>query len=288
MTRPLPIAKSRRCRNQPAAGAGQSPRADHRRHRHRQDRHPATAGRAVRQHRRAGLHGRRQGRPLRSRRRRRQVRQAGQTAGHAQGHRLAAGRQSGGVLGCVRRERPPGARHGFRHGAVAARPPARAQRHPGRRAATGVQDRRRQRPAAARSQGSARHGAERRRQRQAVHDRVRQHLGGLHRRHPARPARPGAAGRRQVLRRAHARHRRPDAGRARPRRHQRAGRRQADEFAAALLHLPALAAGGTVRATARGRRPGQAEAGLLLRRSAPACSAKRRRPCWRRSSRWCA
>ena len=51
--------------------------------------------------------------------------------------------------------------------------------------------------------------------------------------------------------------------------------------------LPAVAAVGTVREPARGRRPRQAEAGVLLRRGAPAVSTTRRRRCWRRSSRSC-
>ena len=62
--------------------------------------------------------------------------------------------------------RPPGARHHLGHGAAAARAPAQPQRHPGRRADAGVQDRRRQRPAAARPQGPARHGPVRGRERQ--------------------------------------------------------------------------------------------------------------------------
>ena len=59
---------------------------------------------------------------------------------------------------------------------------------------------------------------------------------------------------------------RTDARRAR--RDQRARRRQADDEPAPLLDLPALADVGTVRGASRGRRPGQAEAGLLLRRGA--------------------
>ena len=80
---------------------------------------------------------------------------------------------------------------------------------------------------AARPQGPARDGAVRRREREDLHHRVRQHLGGVDRRHPARPADAGRAGRRRLLRRADARHQRPDADRRRPWRHQRAGRRQA-------------------------------------------------------------
>ncbi len=51
---------------------------------------------------------------------------------------------------------------------------------------------------------------------------------------------------------------------------QRADVGAADAGAAALRDVPALAALGAVRAAARGRRPGQAGAGLLLRRGAPA------------------
>jgi hypothetical protein len=128
-------------------------------------------------------------------------------------------------------QRPSGPRHHLRHGPAAAGPPAQPQRHPGRRPATGLQDRRRPGPAAARPQGPARHGPARRRQRRRIHHhRIRQRLRRLHRRHPARPADARTAGRRRILRRADAEHRRPDADRQRkrPRRHQRARRRQAD------------------------------------------------------------
>ena len=79
-------------------------------------------------------------------------------------------RLPGRVLGRLRQERPAGARHGVGHGAAAARPHARPERDAGRRARPGVQDRRRQRPAAARPQGPARHAAARRRQRGEVQD----------------------------------------------------------------------------------------------------------------------
>ena len=79
-----------------------------------------------------------------------------------------------------------------------------------------------------------------------------------------------AAGRRQVLRRADARHRRLHADGRRQGRGQHPRGRQADEFAAPVRHLPAVAAVGAVRAAARDRRSGPAQAGLLLRRGAPA------------------
>ncbi|EXI73837.1 MAG: Type IV secretory pathway, VirB4 component [Candidatus Accumulibacter appositus] len=48
-----------------------------------------------------------------------------------------------------------------------------------------------------------------------IQQRVRQCLGGVDRRHPARPAEPWRPGRRRLLRRTDARHRRPDADRQR-------------------------------------------------------------------------
>ena len=77
-------------------------------------------------------------------------------------------------------------------------------------------------------------------------------------------------GARAVLRRAGARHRRPDADRRRQRRGQHPRRRQADELAQALLDVPAVDAVGAVRAPARSGRPGKAQARVLLRRGAPA------------------
>ena len=123
--------------------------------------------------------------------------------------------------------RPSGARDGERHGAAAARAHARPQRDAAGRAPARLQDRRRQRPAAARPQGPARDAAARRRQLGAVPDRLRQRQRGERRRDPARPDADQRAGRRQVLRRADARHRRlhADRGRAGRRFGQAAGRR---------------------------------------------------------------
>jgi hypothetical protein len=115
--------------------------------------------------RRAGVHGRREGRSV-------GPGGAGSVTPKLQerlrrwASRTGRRRQPGHLLGCVRRRRPPGAGDHFRHGAAAAGAPAEPQRHPGRRAATGVQDCRRQGPAAARPEGPARHGAARRRERQ--------------------------------------------------------------------------------------------------------------------------
>ena len=93
------------------------------------------------------------------------------------------------------------------------------ERNPARRADAGVQDRGRRRVAAAGRQGPARHAGVRRRKRQQVPHGLRQHLRRVHRRHPAWPDGPRRAGRRSVLRRAHAQHRGPDSdGWRRPRR----------------------------------------------------------------------
>ncbi len=116
---------------------GQPPRPDHRRHRHRQDRHPAVAGRALFVHRRAGVHGRREGRSVRHRRGRDCVAQAAaapRSAGPRPTSCLTPARWCSGT--CSARQRPPGARHRLRHGTAAAGAPAQPQRHPGRRAAT--------------------------------------------------------------------------------------------------------------------------------------------------------
>ena len=66
MPDPLADRPPRRPRPRAAARARQPPRPHHRRHRHRQDRHAAGAWPSgCQRHRRAGVHGRRQGRPRR-------------------------------------------------------------------------------------------------------------------------------------------------------------------------------------------------------------------------------
>ena len=81
----------------------------------------------------------------------------------------------------------------------------------------------------------------------------------------------GEPGRDVVLRRAGARSEGFHAhGSRRARHHQRPCRRQADRESAALRDVPAVDAVGTVRDASRGRRSRQAEAGVLLRRSASA------------------
>ena len=127
------------------------------------------------------------------------------------------------------------------------------------------------------------------RQRVAVQDRVRQHLGGVDWRDPAR------GDWRSTSRAATSFFGEPmlniddliqtDAARARH--GQRAGRRRADPIAEGLRDIPALDAVGAVRAAARSRRSGQADAGVLLRRGAPAVHRRDRRRWSRRSSRSC-
>ena len=152
----------------------------------------------------------------------------------------------------------------------------------------GFQDRRRQRPAAARSERPAGDAAARGRQRQRLADRVRQHFRGEHRRDPARAADAGAAGRRQVLWRAGAEYRRPDADRRqRPWRREHSGRGQADDVAASLRDVSAC---GCCRNCSRSCRKS------AIRTNRSWCSSSTKPTCclpicrryWKkRSSRWC-
>ena len=223
----------RRRRPRPAARDGQPSRPHHRRDRHRQDRHAAGAGRALLAHRRAGVHGRREGRPVRASRR-----------PGAPTPKLDASGST--TLGCRRAgvARLPGRRSGT---SSASRVIRCARRSPtwARCCSRGcsnlndtqegvltlvVQGRRRQRPAAARPEGPARDAAVRRRQRAGVQDAVRQRLAG------SRSARSSAAcsqleeqGGEQFFGEPMLEHRRPDADRRDgPRRRQHPGRRQAD------------------------------------------------------------
>ncbi len=187
-------------------------------------------------------------------------------AGLARPH---APRLSRGLLGRLRRAGASGARHRLRDGAAPPRPHPQPERDAGRRPRRGLQDRRRQRPAPARPEGPARDAAARGRQRGAVPHAVREHLHGEHRRDPARAPRDRVPGRREVLRRARPRDRRPHADRGRQGRDQHPGRRQAAREPPRLRDDAALAPVGTLRAAAGGGRPGQAQARLLLRRGAP-------------------
>ena len=253
------------------AQARQPARSDRRRHRHGQDRDPANHGRGLFGRRRAGLPGRRQRRSLRHVPAGPDGRLPGRARRPDRPQRLRAGQLPGRLLGRLRQAGPSDPHHDQRDGPPAPRQPARPERDPDRRPQHRLPDRRRRRPAAARPQGPALAAHLPRRQFERGLDPLRQRQQGLDRRHPARPAPPPAAGRAQVLRRAGPRPRRLHAhGRGRPRHHQRAGGRQADAVAAALCELPALASVGALRNPSGGRRSRQAEAGLFLRRGAPA------------------
>ena len=183
----------------------QSARPDRRRHRDRQDRDPADDRRRLCRIRRAGLHGRRQRRPVGHRpgRRRQSARdRAGQAA---QDRGLRRPRLPDDLLGPVRREGPSGAHHGDGDRSRADGPPAAAQRHAGRRAQHRLQGRRRAGPAAARLQGPADRAAMDGRERGLAHHQIRQRQQAVDRHHPARPADLAATGRRTLLRRARAR-----------------------------------------------------------------------------------
>ena len=135
----------------------------------------------------------------------------------------------------------------------------------------GLQDRRRQRPAAARPEGPARDAAARGRQRRAVHHRVRQRQRGQRRRHPARPAADRAS---RAATSSSASRCSTSPTSCRP----IDGKGVINILAAdKLMNAPRLYAtfllwmlSRAVRAAARGRRPRQAQAGVLLRRGAPA------------------
>ena len=199
-----------------AARAGQPPRPDHRRHRHRQDGHAADARRELQPHRRAGLHGRREGRP--DRHHARPARSAPKLAARAEGARP--------------RPRPRRSPARSRSGTCSASRATRCARPS---------------PTWARCCSARMLGLNETQagvlnlvfkiaddnglllldlkdlramlqyvgdNAQPVHHRVRQRQRGQRRRDPARPAADRGAGRRQVLRRADARHRRLHADRS--------------------------------------------------------------------------
>ena len=252
----------------------QPPRPGHRRHRHRQDRDAAGAGRRLLARRRAGLRRRRQGRPLRHRRGRRgqgRLRQARQGASASTTTSPPRSRRSSGTCSASRatRSAPPSRRWGrcccracwsstTRRRACSTSPSA----SPTSRACCCSTSR----TCARCCTIVAEHAGE-------LTDRVRQRLAGrpigtIQRQLLVLEQQGGD----QVLRRAGARHQRPHA-------HRRATAAAminvlaADklmQIAAALRDVPALAAVGAVRGAARGRRSGQAEARVLLRRGASA------------------
>ena len=258
----------------------QPPRPDRGRDRHRQDRHPAGPRRRLFARRRAGVRRRREGRPRRAGDGRIADRQGARRADRARRRdrpdRLRLWRQSGHLLGSLRRAGPPDPHHRFGDGAAAAGAADGAQRDAGRRAQHRLPRRRRAGAAAAQPRGPAGVAGPLRRE-------CGQPFGAPTAMSPSRasgsiqraiaPARK--PGRRPLLRRARARHRRfPPHRRKWPRHDQHPRRRQADDQPEALRDLPAVAAVRTVRGASRGRRSGQAQARLLLRRGA---SAVRRR-----------
>ena len=266
--------------------SGQSPRPDRRSDGNRQDRLGPGAGRRLLGARRAGVHGRREGRHV------------GHLSARTPNPKLDERRApsvspatssgfSDGVLGPVRRAGPSCAGHRLGDGSGAAGAAARPERDPGRRAGRGLRGRRRPGPAVARPQGSAGAHELRGRARDEL-DPIRpgQHVVG--RGDPAQAPDARAAGRRPLLRRAGPRHPGADAHRpVRPGDHQRARRRPADVGAEIVRDVPVVAALGAVRGAARGRRSAPAQARVLLRRGAsPVRGAPK--ALWTRSSRWCA
>ena len=138
------------CHRMPAAArTGQSTWPDHRRHGHRKDRDAAENGGRLLRNRRAGVHGRHQGRPVGHQPKRQHRRQDGGFAAGARHRDSPAPGLPHHAVGRVRRAGPSGARHGFGHGAAADRAHAGPERHADGRAQLGLQDCRRQRTAAA-------------------------------------------------------------------------------------------------------------------------------------------
>ena len=162
-------------------------------------------GRGLLARRRSGLLRRREGRPVRHRHDGRAQGLGRQARPGDRLRRLGQRQVPGDLLGSVRPPGPPDPHHHLRDGPAAAVAHPRSQRHPGGRAQRRLQVRRRQRPLAARSQGSAGAADRGRIPRLGNLRHLRQCRHRHHRRRTARAARSRAAGRRQFLRRARAR-----------------------------------------------------------------------------------
>ena len=133
----------------------QPPRADHRRHRHRQDRDAAGPGRGLLRPGRSGVLRRRERRPFRHRGGRRS-----RSPGSRPATRRSATRRTSQAYPVIfwdlfGEQGPADPRDGFRDGAAAAVPPDGSERGAGRRAQYRLQDRRRRKASAHRSQGHA-------------------------------------------------------------------------------------------------------------------------------------
>ncbi len=267
---PLPIAKGKK-EIAPAPRNGQPARPDRRRHGHRQDGHAARAGGAVQRDRRSGLPGGREGGPVRDPAAGRRQSESRRTGSSTQTGRVRIPGVSRHLLGPLRGAGAPRARHHLGDGPAPPRADPQPERHPVRRAEPRLQDRGRQRHAAAGPQGPAGDGAVRRGQRRPVPDLVRQHRRRERRGDPAGASRAGGTGRGPILRRARARPAGPPSGRSgRPRDDQHPRRIPAHDLPQSLLHVPAVPSLRAVRAAPRGGGSAEALPRLLLRRGPPA------------------
>ncbi len=151
--------------DRPAPRDGQPARPDRRRHGHRQDGHAARAGGAVQRDRRSGLPGGREGGPVRDPAAGGRQSESRRTGGSTQTGRVRIPGVSRHLLGPLRGAGAPRARHRLGDGPAPPRADPQPERHPVRRAEPRLQDRGRQRHAAAGPQGPAGDGAVRRGQR---------------------------------------------------------------------------------------------------------------------------
>ncbi len=149
---------------------GQPSRPDRRRHGHRQDRHAAGAGGAVQRDRRSGLPGGREGGPVRDPPAGGRQPESRGTGGSTQTGRVRIPGVSRHLLGPLRGAGAPRSRHRLGDGPSPPRADPQPERHPVRRPDPRLQDRGRQRHAAAGPEGPSVHGAVRRGQRRPVPD----------------------------------------------------------------------------------------------------------------------
>ena len=286
-------APTRRRRAHPA-GDGQPARPGRRRDRHRQDQDAAADGRAALRRRRAGVRSPTSratcpGWP--------QPGEAERPGRRTRATEVGQALEPAGVPGRVPRARRHGARASPLRATMTSFGPtllaegARPQRGAGVLARPGLPLRRQGRAAAARPQGPARgrpvpHSATRARPSSRSSAGCRKATAGVILRELIAFEDQGAD---DVLRRARVRHRRPAAHRRRTAAAscRCSSCRSVQDRPRAVLDVPDVAARRPVRGAARGRRPRQAEAGLLLRRGAPALRRRVARRSSRRSRRPC-